>query len=156
LDPSSLVDDSDVAHLLRLIEQARAHELRSDWGLLNAPREENLIDQDEAFLAFARRWFALAWSLPPQRDRAVVVAAASAALKAALEAGERPGSALARAARELDEFSEWSSFLTLFRSGLGYGMPGLARRIKSVVDFSGVRPVVDETKADAELALQKT
>jgi hypothetical protein len=154
-DIASLGEDADIARMLELVEQTHAFELRSDWGSLRPPREHELVQEEEAFKAFAKKWFALEWSLPPQRNRTPVVLAICGELRAALESGERPGSALARAVDELAEFRDWSSFLCLFQDGFGYGLGGLAPRIKRVVDFSGPQPVVDQLKADAELALQQ-
>jgi hypothetical protein len=154
-DVAALCDDRDVLRMLELVEQTRAFELRSDWSYFKPPREDELEQEDDAFRAFAKKWLALEWSLPPQRDRIEVVMAICGELRQALENGEPPGSALTRAVQELAEFRDWSSFMMLFQYGFGYELRDLAPRIKRVVDFSGPEPVVNELKANAELALQQ-
>ena len=154
-DIASLCTDTDVTRMLELMAQTRAYEERSDWGLLRPPREEELSDQGEAFLAFARKWYALEWSLPAQRDWATVIVEVVGRLRSALEGGDRPGPALTRAVKELAEFRELNHLRVLIQHGFGYSSRGMTALVESVVDFSGQQPVVDEAQANAKLSLQK-
>lgn len=153
-DLATLRRDPDALQVLRIVARTRAFKLRSDVGFLKVPRGEDLLELSEGVQAFAPWWYASSWSLPPQRDRVQVVFGAVRSLRRLLEGGERPSVALRAALAELGEFNEWSSLLTLFQHGFGYALGDVSWRIKRVVDLDDPQWGIDDTRADAELALQ--